>query len=161
MSLEGIHPVSSKEHMLNPTDIFVVAAHEDKVGQKSVQQSAKKAGITPERMVYAIMLQMYGDKGLIRIRAGNTLFTILAAEGRVGYVRAYNGDTVENYIDNMHQFLESARALGFDTLVAKTHSTEIVRVLKLAVRKLKNPGVKTHFDSANGVFAVSTGEKRD
>lgn len=161
MSAEGIHPVSSKEHMLNPTDIFVVAAHEDKVGQKAAAQAAKKAHITPERMLYSIMIQMYSQKALIRIRAGNTLFTIAAVEGRVGYVRSYNGDTVENYIENMHQFLESARKMGFDTLFAMTHSTEIVRVLKLAARKLKNPEVKTHFDSAHGVFAVSTGKKRD
>jgi hypothetical protein len=161
MKLDGIHPVSSKEHMLNPTDIFVVAAHEDKVGQKAATPAAKKAHITPERMLYSIMIKMYSHEGLIRIRAGNTLFTIAAVEGRVGYVRSYNGDTVENYIENMHQFLESARKIGFDTLVAMTHSSEIVRVLKLAARKLKNPEVKTHFDSVYGVFAVSTGAKRD
>ena len=32
MSAAGIHPVSSKEHMLKPTDIFAVAAHEYKEG---------------------------------------------------------------------------------------------------------------------------------
>ena len=160
MSTEGIHPVSSKEHMLNPTDIFVVAAHEDKAGQKAVEPSAKKAHVSIERMLYSLMIQMYSDKRLIRIRAGNTLFTIAAFEGRVGFVQAYNGDTAENYIENMHQFLESARKLGFDTIVTKTHTPEIVRLLKLAVRKMKDPAVKTHFDSAHGLFAVSTGEKR-
>ena len=161
MKLEGIHPVSSKEHMLNPTDIFVVAAYEDKAGQKAVEEGAKKAHVSTERMLYSMMIQMYSQPSLIRIRSGNTLFTIAAFEGRVGYVQAYNGDTAENYIENMHQFLESARKIGFDTLVTKTHSNEIVRLLKAAVRKMKNPAVKTKFDSAHGLFAVSTGEKRD
>jgi hypothetical protein len=161
MSAEGIHPVSSKEHMLKPTDIFVVASHEDKDGQRMVAQAAKKAHVSSERMLYSMMVQMYSEKSLIRIRAGNTLFTIAAFEGRVGYVHAYNGDTVPNYIENMHQFLESARKLGFDTLVARIHTPELVRILKAAARKMKNPAVKTKFDSEHNLFAVSTGEKRD
>jgi hypothetical protein len=161
MTLEAIHPVSSAEHMLNPTDIFVVAAHEDKISQKAVAKAAKKAHVSPERMLYSTMIKMYSQKSLIRIRAGNSLFTIAAFEGRVGYVRAYNGDTAENYIENMHQFMESARKLGFDFLVALTHTPDMVRLLKLAARKLKDPAVKTHFESTKGIFVVSTGEKRD
>jgi hypothetical protein len=161
MKLQGIHPVSSKEHMLEPTDIFAVAAYDDKAGQKAIEQAAKKVQVSTERMLYSMMIKLYSDPNLIRIRAGNTLFTIAAFEGRVGFVQAYNGDTAENYIENMHQFLESARKIGFDTLVTKTHSDEIVRLLKAAVRKMKDPAVKTKFDSAHGLFAVSTGEKRD
>jgi hypothetical protein len=161
MSSKGIHSVSSKEHMLNPTDIFAVAAHEDKYGQKAVFAGAKKAGISPERMLYSIMISEYSNKGLIRIRSGNTLFTIAAFEGRVGLTRSYNGDTVENYVENMHQFLTSARKMGFDSLIAFTHTPEVVRLLKVAARKMKDPAVKTHFDSSKGIFAVSTGKKRD
>lgn len=161
MSAEGIHPVSSKEHMLKPTDIFVVAAHEDKASQKLVEAGAKKAHVTAERMLYSMMIHEYSNKGLIRIRAGNTLFTIAAFEGRVGWVRSYNGDTAENFIENMNEFLQSARKMGFDAIFAMTHSPEIVRLLKLATRKFKHPGVKYKFDSAKGLFAISTGEKRD
>jgi hypothetical protein len=161
MSAEGIHPVSSKEHMLNPTDIFVVAAHEDKYGQNAVAPGAKKAHVSPERMLYSTLVQEYSHKSLIRIRSGNTLFTIAAFEGRVGWVRSYNGDTAENYIENMHQFLVSARKIGFDHLFTFTHTPEIVRLLKVAARKMKDPDVKTHFDNAKGVFAFSTGKKRD
>jgi hypothetical protein len=147
--------------MLKPTDIFVVASHEDKYSQKLVEPAAKKAHTSAERMLYSIMIQEYSNKGLVRIRAGNTLFTIAAFEGRVGFVRSYNGDTAQNYVENMHQFLESARAMGFDTLVAFPHTDEIVRLLKAAARKMKNPDVKTHFDREKNVFAVSTGKKRD
>jgi hypothetical protein len=106
------------------------------------------------------MIQEYSEKSLIRIRAGNTLFTIAAFEGRVGWVRSYNGDTADNLVNNMIEFMQAARKIGFDALFAMTHTPEIVRVLKLAVRKINDPAIKTKFDSAKGIFAVSTGEKR-
>lgn len=161
MSLQGVHPVSSKEHMLNPTDIFAVAANEDKRSQKLVEAAAKKAHVSPVRLVYSMMIEEYSNKGLIRIRSGNTLFTIAAFEGRVGWVRSYNGDTADNLVNNMIEFMQAARKVGFDALFAMTHTPEIVRVLKLAARKMNDPAVKTKFDSAQGLFAVSTGEKRD
>lgn len=160
MSMEGVHPVSSKEHMLNPTDIFVVAANEDKGSQKAIAPAAKKAHVSVERMLYSAMIQQYSGPSLIRIRAGNTLFTIAAFEGRVGWVRSYNGDTAENFVNNMHEFMLSARKLGFDFLFAQTHSPEIVRLLKAAARKFKSPDVKTFFNNEAGIFTMSTGEKR-
>jgi len=160
MSVASIRPVSSKEHMLNPTDIFAVAAHEDKHSQKVVQKAAKKGRVSTERMLYSMMIKEYSDKALIRIRAGNTLFTIAAFEGRVGWVRSYNGDTADNLVNNMIEFMQSARKMGFDVLFAITHTPEIVRVLKMAAKKLNDPAIKTNFNSTNGLFAMSTGKKR-
>jgi hypothetical protein len=160
MNKQGVHPVSSKEHMLNPTDIFAVAAYENKQNQKVFAAAAKKAHVSVERLAYSAMIQEYSEKSLIRIRAGNTLFTIAAFEGRVGWVRSYNGDTADNLVNNMIEFMQAARKIGFDALFAMTHTPEIVRVLKLAVRKINDPAIKTKFDSAKGIFAVSTGEKR-
>jgi len=160
MNDAGIHPVSSKEHMLNPTDIFAVAAHEDKYSQKVVEKAAKKGRVSTERMLYSVMIKEYSGKSLVRIRAGNTLFTIAAFEGRVGWVRSYNGDTADNLVNNMIEFMQSARKMGFDALFAMTHTPEIVRVLKLAAKKLNDPAIKTNFDSAKGLFAMSTGKKR-
>ena len=57
MNKLGIHPVSSQEHMLNPTDIFAVAAHEDKQLQQKVAASAKKIHATTERMAYTVLVQ--------------------------------------------------------------------------------------------------------
>jgi len=160
MAAQGIHPVDSKQHMLSPTDIFAVAAHDDKYGQKTLEEAAKKGHVSPERMLYAAMIKMYSNKGLIRIREGNTLFTIAAFEGRVGVVQSYNGDIAKNYIENMHQFMAAARKIGFDFLVAFPHTTEIVTMLKLAAKKMKDPEVKTHFDKDDSVFTVSTGKQR-
>ena len=160
MSAEGIHPVDSKQHMLNPTDIFAVAAHDDKYGQKLVEEAAKKGHVSEERMLYSLFIKEYSNEGLIRIREGNTLFTIAALEGRVGFVRSYNGDTANNYIENMHQFMAAARKLGFDFLVAAAHTREIVTLLKLAAKKMKDPEVKTHFDKDDSIFTVRTGKQR-
>lgn len=152
--------VDSKQHMLSPNDIFIAAAHEDKVAQKTVAEAAKKAHVTPERMAYSVMLKEYSDPRLVRIRSGNSLFTIAAMKGRTGFCRVFNGDTPTNFVNNMTEFMESARKMGFDFLVSQTHSNDIVRLLKIAAKRTKTPGVKTFFDSRAGIFAVATGEKR-
>jgi hypothetical protein len=157
----GIHPVSSKEHMLNPTDIFVVAAHEDKQLQQKVAASAKKIRATTERMAYAVLIQEYSAKSLVRVRSGNTLFTIAAFEGRVGWVRSYNGDTKDNFINNIAEFWGAARKLGFDMLFMMAKTPEMVKILKSAAQESGNPEIKTKYDSKRGAFAIITGEKRD
>jgi hypothetical protein len=157
--MSGIHPVSSKEHMLSPTDIFVVAAHEYKDGIENCKEAAKKAHITAERMSYSVMIKEYSDPRLLRVRAGNTLFTIAAMPHRVGFVRGYNGDTAENYIANMGEFFQAARTMGFDILVAST-TPDIVRLLKAYLRKNKVTGIKSHFDSSQNIFSITTGEPR-
>jgi hypothetical protein len=159
MNVTGIHPVSSKEHMLNPTDIFAVAAHEYKEGIQMCVASAKKHHISPERMLYSIMIKEYSDPRLIRIREGNTLFTIAAMPHRVGFIRGYNGDTAENYIENMIIFNQAARKLGFDVLVSHT-SPDAVRALKIALKRNKITGIKSNFDSSSKLFAITTGEPR-
>ena len=155
MSLTGIHPVSSKQHMLNPTDIFVVAAHEYKEGIEQARKMAKKLHVTPERLSYSIMIKQYSDPRLLRIRAGNTLFTIAAFPDRVGYVRSYNGDTAENYVNNLAEFIEVARRMGFDVLKGSA-TKEIIRLIKVFLRKNKN--LKSKFENKN--FEIITGEPR-
>lgn len=159
MSAAGIHPVSSKQHMLSPTDIFAVAAHEYKPGIEQCREAAKRAHVSPERLSYSIMIKEYSDPRLIRVRAGNTLFTIAALPHRVGFVRGYNGDTAEGYINNVAEFFDAARRMGFDLLVGTT-TPEVVRLLKAFLHKNKTKGIKSHFDSANSTFAITTGEPR-
>jgi hypothetical protein len=155
----GIHPVSSKEHMLQPTDIFLVAANEYKQGLEMCKAAAKKANITPERLLYTIMLKEYSDPRLLRVRAGNTLFTIAALPERTGFVRGYNGDTGENYVNNIIEFIQSARKMGFDKLFAHT-SSEATKALKLALKKGKFEGVTSNYNSASQIFTFTTGEPR-
>ena len=157
--MTGIHPVSSKEHMLQPTDIFAVAAHEYKEGLAESAKAAKKIGVSPERLSYSIMIKAYSDPRLIRIRAGNTLFTIAAMPNRVGFVHGYNGDTGENYIQNMIEFIQAARKMGFDVLMCPTNPF-VVRALKIMLKKQKFEGIKSNFDSSKNLFSFTTGEPR-
>ena len=159
MTMTGIHPVSSKEHMLEPTDIFIVAAHEYKEGLAECAKAAKKHGVSPERLSYSIMLKAYSDPRLIRIRAGNTLFTIAALPDRVGFVHGYNGDTGQNYVDNILEFSQAARKIGFDLLICST-TPVVVRALKLMLKKQNVEGIKSNFDSSKNLFSFTTGEPR-
>lgn len=159
MSGLGLHPVSSKEHMLIPTDIFAVAAHEDKERLEGVKQAAKKIGVSPERFAYSMMIQEYSDPKLIRIRAGNTLFTIAAFPKRVGFVRGYNADVAKIYIGNMIELFEAGRKMGFDYLVAHT-SNAVVQALKVAIKNVKQDDFIPHFDSRTKMFMLKTGKPR-
>lgn len=153
-----VWPVDSKKTMLRPQDIFVVAANEYKDGLELAKPAAKKLGMSPLRMSYVVMVKEYSDPRLIRIRAGNTLFTIQALPDRTGYVRGYNGDIAPNYIENMIELAQSARKMGFDTL--KAHGTpDVVRAVKMAARRM--PEFQVHFDSGTRQMTITTGPKRD
>jgi hypothetical protein len=103
------------------------------------------------------MIKEYSDPRLIRVRAGNTLFTIAAFPNRVGYVRSYNGDTAENYVNNLAEFADAARRMGFDVLKGEGTS-EIIRLIKVFLRK--NKGFKSEFNSEKKTFEIATGEPR-
>lgn len=155
----NVYPVDSQKTMLSPQDIFIVAAHEDKNGLEAVKQAAKKIGATPERLYFGVLIQEYSDPRLIRIRAGNTLFTIAAFEGGGGLVRGYNGDTAKNYVNNIMELLQSARKMGFNTLVA--HATEDVhRSISAAVHKLKDKSVNFFYDHEQELIAIALAERR-
>jgi hypothetical protein len=155
MNASDIRPVSSKEHELIPTDIFAVAAHEYKEGLESIRDDAKKAGVSPERLAYTIMLKEYSDPQLFRIRAGNTLFTIKPLPGEIGWVRGYNGDTAENYINNLIELVNCADKMGFKFLI--THATKtIYKLAKLAADKHGN--LKISFDPKNMLLLVTLPE---
>lgn len=150
-----VYPVDSREHMLKPQDIFAVAAHEDKANLERFAPAAKKAGVSPERMLYSVMIKQYSNPALIRIRAGNTLFTIAAFPGRVGFVVGYNADIAPNYINNLVDLFMSARKMGFDMLLAHTNET-VVRALKAALRRGQGLNIKHKFDMKTGAFAITT-----
>jgi hypothetical protein len=156
----SVRLVDSKEHMLSPNDIFIVAAHLEKRVQEMMAPAAKKAKVSPERMVYAMLVKQYSDKKLIRLREGNSLFTIAAMPQRIGFVRAYNGDTPNNFIANMVEFLDAARKMGFDFLVGQATSNEVVRMLKIAEKKTHRPGGKFVYNEKAKQFSIRTGEVR-
>lgn len=148
-----VWPVDSRQTMLKPQDIFAVAAHEYKEGIESCREPAKKAGVSPERLSYTIMIKEYSDPRLIRIRAGNTLFTIAAFPEGVGFVRGYNGDTAQNYVNNILELTDAAKNMGFRVLLS--HTTEAAtKAVKLAIRKNKRSDLSAKFDSAQKMLLI-------
>jgi hypothetical protein len=113
-----IHQVNSKETALSEDDIVIVSAFMTSPTLE-VQESAKKHGVTPERLLYTVYVQQMQNPALIRIREGNTLFTMAALEGRQGFVMMYNGDVEENVAENFEKFLQAAHTMGFNVLVVK------------------------------------------
>lgn len=114
----NIHQVNSKETMLSENDIVIVAAHMAEPSPQ-LKQEAKKHGVTGERLLYTMYLHEMQNPALIRIRDGNTLFTIAALKNRYGYVSMYNGDTDNNVAANVMQFMQASHKMGFNVLFFK------------------------------------------
>lgn len=156
----NVHVVDSNQHMLNPNDIFIVAAHEYKDGLEQFKAASKKYGVSPERLQYTTMVRMYQDPSLLRIRAGNTMFAIKALPHRAGMVFSFNGDTAKNFVNNMVEFFHSARKMGFDVLIAQLHAPDMVKLAKLAAKRVQSEGVTSKYDSKSKLFVVKTGKPR-
>jgi hypothetical protein len=139
MKLTDIHPVDSKKHMLEPNDIFIVAAHEYKHEQEQFEEAAQKHGVSAERLLYTAMIELYSHPGLIRLRSGNTLFTIASFPDRVGYVSMVNGDTANRLVENIVESLHAAKHMGFSKLIAILEP-EIESLIKKAVDSLSEEG---------------------
>lgn len=112
----NIHQVDNKEAMLSENDIVIVAAHMTEVTPE-VEKSAKQHGVSAERLLYTAYIHDMQNPALIRIRDGNTLFTITALENRYGYVVMYNGDTENNVATNFAQFTQASYKMGFNMLI--------------------------------------------
>jgi hypothetical protein len=112
-----IHQVNSKETVLSPDDVVLVAAH--MADPAPYEASAKEHGISAERLIHTIYVQLMQNPGLLLIREGNTLFPTAALEDRIGYVTVYNGDVDENIVENFHLFLQAAHKMGFNVLCIK------------------------------------------
>jgi hypothetical protein len=114
----NIHQVDNKEAMLNENDIVIVAAHMTDPTPE-VEEAAKKHGVSAERLLYTAYINEMQNPALIRIRDGNTLFTIAALPERYGFVSMYNGDTENNVATNFAQFTQAAYKMGFNVLIVK------------------------------------------
>lgn len=146
-----IHQVNSQEAMLNESDIVLVAAHMTDPTQE-INEAAKKNGVTAERMLYTIYIQQMQDPALIRIRNGNTLFTIAALEGRVGFVFVYNGDAQENVAQNFMEFIQAAYKMGFNILVVNCADDSLNNSAKEIESSVQN--AKLMYDAENDLLYV-------
>ena len=73
-------------------------------------------------------------------------------------MRGYNADIAPNYINNMIELAQSARKMGFDTLLA-FGTPDVVRAIKLGMRRTQ--GMNITFDSSSGAMVITTGPARE
>jgi len=147
----NIHQVNSKETMLNENDIVIVSAYMTDTPPK-IKNAAKKNGLSTERLVYTIYLQQMQNPSLIRIREGNTLFTIAALPERYGYVSIYNGDTNNSISTNISNFTQSAYKIGFNILMLKGMDESLKDNIKAIQGAIQN--AKVSYDKSNDLLYV-------
>lgn len=129
--MSDVHPVDSKKTQLSVTDIAAVAAHTDVPMKARFRTAAKKSGATPERITYSYFMQQMQDPSLIRIREGNTLFTIKAVSENGGVLRVYDGDVKGNHLANYQMAMDAAYKMGFDYVVAQATDKQVCQSLKV------------------------------
>lgn len=155
----NVHPVDSKQKMLEVGDILLVAAHEAAKASQKFKKASKKTGISEERLMYTALMELYKKPNTIRIRSGNTLFSILPMEKRIGALIDFNADTSQNHVNNLVDFLKSALKMGFNQIFSFLDAEE-VKAFKSAIKKSNIPGIEFRFNSSNNSFVVKINDLR-
>ena len=133
--------VDSQEQELSVPEIIRIAAEETK---SKYPPSAVLASVTKEcQMPDAILL-----------RYGNTLFIIHKGKNRMGFFRALNADTAQNYLQNSLDFIVEAYDIGFDVLVTQFEDPSLLSIFRFIA---KNPPPDTGYQvkQADGVYNVT------
>lgn len=111
-------PVDSKHEDLDPAEILIIAAHQNKKQAEEYKKRSKKSdGVSAERLLHTIYVEELRNPSLVRLKEGNTLFTITPLPQRVGVVSVYNGDVEKNIPSNIVETFTAAQKLGFDFLI--------------------------------------------
>lgn len=115
--------VDSKQEKLQLQDIVRIAAKNTKSKYNFNQ-------------VFLSIMKELTMKGSIVIQLGNTIFVIHRAEDpSVGYFRALNADTAQNYMDNAEQFAKIAyNKYHLDTIVSDYTDPSITNIFEYVGR---------------------------
>jgi hypothetical protein len=134
------HHVNSKQYMLSNNDILLVAAHDH---PESAKENYKKAGspeqATPELLLFTIFSTLFTQPNVIRLREGNTLFTITAGEKGALFLM-FDADTSNNTINNIATTFKAAQKMGFKKLLAPAENDLVKKMGSRAFEKIKKAG---------------------
>ena len=141
--------VDSKNKQLDEQAILMVAAQETKSKYSAAQ-------------VFAALVKELNLRGTSTYRAGNTLFVVHHAKGRVGTFRALNADTARNYLENSYEFIQAAYKMGFDTLVTTFEDPTIINIFKAISRNPPQDGMGYKAEKTTDGYRVTVklGPKR-
>jgi hypothetical protein len=98
------------------------------------------AGVTQAQLINMINAELKMPDTLF-IRQGNTLFIIHKAEPRVGFFRALNADTANNFLQNGMEFIKACYKMGFDTMATEFDDPTVLGVFRYISNNPPNPNM--------------------
>lgn len=142
--------VDSKKQKLTDQAVLMIAAKETRSKY-------------PAATVFAALVKEMSLKGTSTFRAGNTIFIMHHARGRVGTFRALNADTARNYLENSYEWVQAAYKMGFDTLVTDFEDPTIINVFKAISRRPPQEGMGYRAEKTSQGYRVTLklGPKRE
>lgn len=142
--------VDSKKKQLGEQAILLIAAEETKSKYSAAQ-------------VYAAIVKEMNLRGTTVYKAGNTLFIMHHAKGRIGTFRALNADTARNYLENSYEFIQAAYKMGFDTLMTEFEDPTIINIFKAISRNPPQEQMGYRAERTKGGYRVTVklGPKRE
>ncbi len=75
------------------------------------------------------------------LRQGNTLFIIHKAKPRVGFFRALNADTANNFLQNGMEFIKACYKMGFDTMATQFNDPTLLSIFRFISQNPPNPNM--------------------
>lgn len=137
--------VDSSKQMLEPDEIFAIAAKE--TGGKYTAEQIK-ASLTAEA------IEMKG----LTLREGNTIFVVhqIPEHPEMAIFRAINADTLDNYVKNSMTFTKAVAMAGFKFMVTQFEDKALLNIFKYISKHPPFPGMgyEAH-TTKNGNYRVT------
>lgn len=118
--------VDSREKELSVEDIIGIA------GMNT------DAGVQVGQLIQMVNAELQMPDTLF-LRQGNTLFIIHKAEPRVGFFRALNADTANNFLQNGTEFIKACYKMGFDTMATQFDDPTLLSIFRYISQNPPNP----------------------
>lgn len=99
-----------------------------------------KSKYPPNAAYAAVMTEMSQPNSMV-MQYGNTIFSVLKGENRVGFFKAFNADTAKNFVENSKQFVKWAYEAGLDGLITDFDDPAILQLFKAISRNPPTPGM--------------------
>ena len=145
-----VEMVDSQQQELSPEDIVAIAALNT------------DAGIDRQQAIQMINAELQMEDTLF-IRQGNTLFILHKAAPRVGWFRALNADTANNYLENSVEFIKACYKMGFDTVASTFDDPAIIAIFRYISKNPPNPDMGYEIqtmDDGSFMGTIKTGPSR-
>lgn len=98
------------------------------------------AGVQVGQLIQMINAELNMPDTLF-LRQGNTLFIIHKAKPRVGFFRALNADTANNFLQNGMEFIKACYKMGFDTMATQFSDPTVLSVFRFISNNPPNPNM--------------------